>query len=123
MLFFFGRRTKLLRIYLLKANFYSLRKNYKSKIMTATHVLAILTIHTDNLPENFQEIIKHEREVVAAWKAEGFLDQLFLRPTRNGAILIFKNLTEEEVNEKMKTLPLFQLMKSLEVLPLIADTI
>jgi hypothetical protein len=91
--------------------------------MNATHVLAILTIHTDNLPENFQEIIKHEREVVAAWKSEGFLEQLFLRPTRNGAILIFKNLTEEKVNEKMKTLPLYPLMKSLEVLPLIADTI
>jgi muconolactone D-isomerase len=91
--------------------------------MNATHVLAILTIHTDNLPENFQDIIKHEKEVVAAWKTEGILDQLFLRPTRNGAILIFKNLTEEEVNEKMKTLPLYPLMKSLEVLPLIADTI
>jgi len=87
-----------------------------------THVLAILTIHTDNLPENFQEIIQHEREVVAAWKAEGFLEQLFLRPTRNGAILIFKNLTEEEVNEKMKDLPLYPLMKNLEVLPMIADT-
>ena len=90
--------------------------------MTATHVLAILTIHTENLPENFQDIIKHEKEVVAAWKSEGFLDQLFLRPTRNGAVLIFKNLSEEEVNEKMKTLPLYPLMKSLEVLPLIADT-
>jgi muconolactone D-isomerase len=88
-----------------------------------THVLAILTIHTDNLPENFQEIIKHEREVVAAWKADGFLEQLFLRPARNGAILIFKNLTEEEVNEKMKALPLYALMKSLEVLPLIKDSI
>lgn len=87
-----------------------------------THVLAILTIHTDNLPENFQEIIKHEREVVAAWKAEGFLVQLFLRPTRNGAILIFKNLTEEEVSEKMKSLPLYALMKSLEVLPMISDS-
>jgi hypothetical protein len=87
-----------------------------------THVLAILTIHTDNLPENFQEIIQHEREVVAAWKAEGFLEQLFLRPTRNGAILIFKNLSEDEVNEKMKTLPLYPLMKNLEVLPMISDT-
>ena len=87
-----------------------------------THVLAILTIHTDNLPENFQEIIKYEREVVAAWKAEGFLEQLFLRPTRNGAILIFKNLSEDEVNEKMKTLPLYALMKSLEVLPMISDS-
>jgi muconolactone D-isomerase len=88
-----------------------------------SHVLAILTIHTDNLPENFQDIIKDEKEVVAAWKTEGILDQLFLRPTRNGAILIFKNLTEEEVNEKMKTLPLYPLMKSLEVLPLIKDSI
>ena len=87
-----------------------------------SHVLAILTIHTDNLPENFQEIIQHEREVVAAWKAEGFLEQLFLRPTRNGAILIFKNLSEDQVNEKMKTLPLYALMKSLEVLPLISDS-
>lgn len=88
-----------------------------------SHVLAILTIDTDNLPANFQEIINHEREVVAAWKAEGTLDQLFLRPTRNGAILIFNNLTEEEVNEKMKTLPLYPLRKSLEVIPLIADSI
>ena len=88
-----------------------------------SHVLAILTIHTDNLPENFQEIIQHEREVVAAWKAEGFLEQLFLRPTRNGAILIFKNLSEDEVNEKMKTLPLYALIKSLEVLPMISDSI
>ncbi len=87
-----------------------------------THVLAILTIHTDNIPENFQEIIQHEREVVAAWKAEGFLEQLFLRPTRNGAILIFKNLSEEEVNEKMKALPLYPLMKSLEVISMISDT-
>lgn len=88
-----------------------------------THVLAILTIHSDNLPENFQEIIQHEREVVAAWKAEGFLEQLFLRPTRNGAILIFKNLSEQEVNEKMKALPLYSLMKSLEVFPMISDSI
>lgn len=88
-----------------------------------THVLAILTIYTENLPENFQEIIQHEREVVAAWKAEGFLEQLFLRPTRNGAILIFKNLSEDEVNEKMKTLPLYPLMKNLEVLPMISDSI
>jgi muconolactone D-isomerase len=87
-----------------------------------SHVLAILTIHTDNLPENFQEIIQHEREVVAAWKAEGFLEQLFLRPTRNGAILIFKKLSEQEVNEKMKSLPLYALMKSLEVFPMISDS-
>ena len=84
-------------------------------------VLVILTIDTENLPSHFLEILQHEREVVAQWKKEGFLDQLFLRPTRNGAILIFKDKTEEEVNELMTTLPFYPLRKSIEVLPMIKD--
>jgi hypothetical protein len=84
-------------------------------------ILVILTIDTENLPHNFQEIIKHEREVVAQWKKEGFLDQLFLRQTKNGAVIIFKDLDEEKVNELMTTLPLYQLKKSMEVFPLIKD--
>ncbi len=85
-------------------------------------VLAILTIDTENLPSNFQEIIQHEREVVADWKAEGFLEQLYLRPTRDGAVLIFKDLDEEKVELLMTRLPLYQLKKSLEILPLIKDS-
>ena len=77
-------------------------------------ILVILTINTENLPENFQEIIKHEREVVAKWKEGGFLDQLFLRQTRNGAVFIFKDIDEAKVNELMLTLPLYQLKKSIE---------
>lgn len=84
-------------------------------------VLVVLTIDTDNLPENFPEILRHEREVVAQWKADGILDQLFLRPTKNGAVLIFKDVTEEQVHQLMTTLPLYQLKKSIEVLPLITD--
>lgn len=84
-------------------------------------ILVILTIDTENLPANFQEIIKHEREVVAQWKEEGFLDQLFLRQTKNGAVLIFKDINEEKVNELMPTLPLYQLKKSIEIFPLIKD--
>ncbi|MFM2135447.1 MAG: hypothetical protein RL021_847 [Bacteroidota bacterium] len=86
-------------------------------------VLVILTIDTDNLPVNFQEILKHEREVVAQWKKEGFLEQLFLRPAKNGAVMIFKDLDEEKVRQLMTTLPFYQLKKSLEVLPLIKDAI
>ncbi len=81
-----------------------------------------MTINTENLPENFQEIIKHEREVVAQWKESGFLDQLFLRQTKNGAVLIFKDIDEAKVNELMLTLPLYQLKKSMEIFPLIKDT-
>lgn len=80
-----------------------------------------MTINTENLPENFQEIIKHEREVVAKWKEEGFLDQLFLRQTKNGAVLIFKDIDEAKVNQLMVTLPLYQLKKSMEFFPLIKD--
>ena len=84
-------------------------------------ILVILTIDTENLPVNFQEIIKHEREVIAKWKEEALLDQLFLRQTKNGAVLIFKDIDEDKVNELMPTLPLYQLKKSIEVFPLIKD--
>ncbi len=82
-------------------------------------VQAILTIDTENLPANFPEIIKHEQEVVAKWKEEGILESLFLRPTRNGAVLIFKDMDEARVMELMQTLPLYPLRKSIEYYSLI----
>ena len=82
-------------------------------------IQAILTIDTDNLPDNFQEILIHEKEVVAQWKAEGFLEHLFLRQTKNEAVLIFKDIDEEKAKELMEKLPLYQLKKSVEYLNLI----
>ncbi|MFM7016058.1 MAG: hypothetical protein ACKOX3_07005, partial [Bacteroidota bacterium] len=74
-------------------------------------IQAILTIDIENLPANFQDIIKHEQEVVAQWKAEGFLEHLFLRQTRNGAVLIFKDIDLAKVEALMQTLPLYPLRK------------
>lgn len=85
-------------------------------------VLVILTIDTENLPVDFPQILQHEREVVAQWKNEGFLEQLFLRPTKNGAVMIFRDKSEEEVHQLMTSLPFYPLRKSLEILPLIRDT-
>jgi hypothetical protein len=84
-------------------------------------ILVILTIDLENLPAIFPQILQHEREVVAQWKKEGFWEQLFLRPTKNGAVLIIKDKSEEEVNRLMLTLPFYPLRKSIEVLPLIKD--
>lgn len=81
-------------------------------------ILAILTIDLENLPENFQEILKHEKEVVAQWKQEGFLEHLFLRQGKNGALLVFKDIDEAKAKELMKELPLYQLRKSVEYLSL-----
>lgn len=85
-------------------------------------VLVILTIDLENLPANFPQILQDEREVVSQWKKDGFLEQLFLRPTKNGAVMIFKNKTEEEVHQLMTTLPFYPLRKSMDVLPLIKDS-
>lgn len=91
--------------------------------MSATkRIMVILTIDTDNLPENFQEILQHERAVVQQWKADGILDLLFLRETRNGAVLILKDVTEEHVQQLLPTLPFYKLKKSIEVYSLLADT-
>lgn len=94
---------------------------FAKKATQMNRVLVILTIDIENLPSNFQEILQEERKVVSEWKNEGILDQLFLRPTRNGAVLIFKNLDEDQVNQRMTTLPFYPLRKSIEVLPLIKD--
>ncbi len=85
-------------------------------------ILVVLTIDTENLPSNFPQILQHEREVVAQWKKEGILEQLFLRPTKNGAVLILKDIDEAKANELIKTLPFYAIKKSIEVLPLIKDS-
>ena len=82
-------------------------------------IQAILTIDTENLPANFQEILEHEKAVVAQWKAEGILEHLFLRQGRNGAVLIFKDLDEDAVKERMEQLPLMKIKKSVEYFNLI----
>jgi muconolactone D-isomerase len=75
----------------------------------------------ENLPGNFQQILQHEREVVGQWKKEGILEQLYLRPAKNGAVLIFKDIDEEKANQWMTTLPFYPLRKSMEIFPLIKD--
>ncbi len=81
-------------------------------------ILAILTLDMENLPVNFPEILKLEQEVVAAWKAEGVLEHLFLRETKNGAVLIFTNVDEVQVKLLMETLPFYKIKKSIEYLSL-----
>lgn len=82
-------------------------------------IQAILTLDPEKIPQNFEEILKHEQEVVAKWKSEGILEHLFLRQTRNGALLVFRNMDEEQAKARMTTLPLYPLRKSIEYYALI----
>lgn len=83
-----------------------------------SRILAILALDMENIPSDFQEIIKHEKEVVAKWKDEGILENLFLRQG-NGAVLIFNGVNEEKAKELMVTLPLYKLKKSVEYFSLV----
>ncbi len=78
------------------------------------NILVVFTIDTDNLPSNFQEIIKHEQEIIAHWKEDGIIEHLFLRQTKNGAVIVFKDIDEPKAKELIETLPLFQFVKSVE---------
>ncbi len=82
-------------------------------------VQVILTLDMENIPSNFPEILKQEQEVVAKWKEQGILEHLFLRQTKNGAVLIFKDVDEEKVKELMESLPFYKLKQSVEYYNLI----
>jgi muconolactone D-isomerase len=82
-------------------------------------VQVILTLDMENLPRNFPEILKQEQEVVAGWKAQEILEHLFLRQTKNGAVLIFKDMAEEQVKALIVKLPFYKIKKSVEYFNLI----
>ncbi len=81
---------------------------------TANRIMAILTIDTDNLPLHFEDIIKEEQLVISKWKEQEIIEHLFLRNSKNGAVLIFKGIDEVKVRELMISLPLYQLKKNIE---------
>lgn len=70
----------------------------------------------ENLPSNFPELLKQEQEVVAEWKQGGFLEHLFLREAKNGAVLIFKDKEEAQVKALMETLPFLKSKRVLNIL-------
>jgi hypothetical protein len=82
-------------------------------------VQVILTLDMENLPGNFPELLAQEQEVVAVWKSQGFLEHLFLRQAKNGAVLIFKDMEEAQVRVLMETLPFYKIKKSVDYFNLI----
>lgn len=82
-------------------------------------VQVILTLDMENIPGNFPKLLAQEQEVVAVWKSQGFLEHLFFRQAKNGAVLIFKDMEEEQVKALMETLPFFKIKKSIDYFNLI----
>ena len=53
------------------------------------------------------------------WKEEGILEHLFIRQSKHGSLLAFKDIEEEKVKELMKLLPVYNLAESIEYLNLV----
>ena len=51
---------------------------------------AILTIKEAFTSEELSEVLQHEREVIEQWKQAGYIHDMYLRQTKNGAVILFK---------------------------------
>ena len=82
-------------------------------------IAAIITIKSEVKIEDIAEIINHEREVLKEWTSLGYIHDLYLRQTRNGAVIMFKEIDEQKAREMVSTLPLFPYLLSVQYLPLL----
>jgi len=82
-------------------------------------IAATLTIKDDIRIEDIPEVLKQEKEVIEAYKQAGYLHDLYLRPAKNGAMLLFKELDQDRVTELVNALPLFPYLKPVDYLALL----
>ena len=81
----------------------------------------ILTLKEGVNVSELGAILKHEQEMVAQWKADGIIHDMYLRQGRNGAVIMFKELDETTVQSLIETLPLYPYFKPAEFLGLLKN--
>ena len=61
--------------------------------------------HIDNVP-NLDEAMAEEMKTVTDWKQQGWLEQLYIKNDRTGAILVFTGIDEDRVKSLLASLPM-----------------
>ncbi|HSY61753.1 MAG TPA: hypothetical protein VK796_07745 [Cytophaga sp.] len=64
------------------------------------------------------ELPKKEMEFVNQWKEEDILEHFFITASKNGAVLIFQNITGIKAKELIEALPYFPFMSKIDYLTL-----
>lgn len=80
-------------------------RTFEKKKMNITAV--ILTLKEGVDVSELGAVLKHEQEMIAQWKAEGILHDIYLRQARNGAVIMFNDRDEAAVQSLIETLPLY----------------
>ena len=76
-------------------------------------VLVNIVCYPDKI-ENIQELLPQEMEVGNKWKAEGLLEQLYMKQDRSGVYMVFKDVDEFQVKQLIPTLPLFNYFEKVD---------
>lgn len=81
-------------------------------------IAVLITMHFDNSQGNFEELRQKEMAHIMKWQAEGILESFYIKSEKNGAMLMFKDITMTQVVEKTQNLPFFPYMEKVEYLEL-----
>lgn len=77
-------------------------------------ISVLITIKDDVKVDEIPEVLQQERAIIQDYTAKGYMYDLLLRPNKNGALLMFKDLEAEKVTELIEALPLFPNLKAVE---------
>ena len=61
--------------------------------------------------EKIRELAGPEDAMVAEWKAQGLVEQAYVRSDLSGAYIVMRGDNPEQVQERMSKLPMFPYMK------------
>lgn len=79
-------------------------------------IAVLITMHFDHSKGNFEELRQKEMTHIKSWKENESLDSFFIKSEKDGAMIIFKNITIEEVVKKVEALPFFPFMEEVKYL-------
>lgn len=87
--------------------------SYKYK-KQMTRIAVLITMHFDNSKGNFEELRQKEMAHIKEWKEKGILDSFFIKSAKDGAMIIFKDIQQEDVVRKVEALPFFPYMEEVK---------
>ena len=69
-------------------------------------IIVDIVNYLDTLP-NYQELMPQEFAISTSWIKEGVVEHRFIKENKTGAILIFKDVDENEVRRMISSLPMY----------------
>lgn len=76
---------------------------------------ANITSDMNQISGDVEALLKAEFAAVEAWKNKGILEHLYVKKGKAGAVLVFKDIEQTEVEELLGTLPLYPYFQKVDL--------